>query len=346
MEKIKFNKTYKFAFISASLLALLALLILVILQLFIEMHVPLNAAVIFLVFLFIFSFVIIQYRVETFIYKRIKEIYKSISIDTQGLDKQSVTSNMETFSKNLKRFSENQSLEIKLLKEREIYRREFLGNIAHELKTPLFTVQGYLLTLLDGGMDDKNIRIKYLERANSGVDRLNHIVKDLDMISKLETGDLSLKYSNFDIISLVEEVFNLLEIESKKRNVLLRFDRNYEFSILVNADKNRIQQVLINLIINAIYYGKNVCIVSIIPHKQNKLKITIKDDGDGIPPKELPRLFERFYRIDKSRSRNQGGSGLGLSIVKHIIEAHNETFFVESELQKGSTFSFTLQEIL
>ena len=317
------------------------------LTLFIEIHFPLKALAIFLILLFIFSFIIIQYRVEKFIYKRVQKIYKSISIlDVKELDKQSITSNMETLSKNLKRFSEDKLLEIKLLKNRELYRREFLGNIAHELKTPLFTVQGYLLTLLDGGMDDENVRVKYLERANNGVDRLNHIVKDLDMISKLETGDLSLAYSNFDIINLVEGVFNLLEIESKKRNVTLRFNRMYEFPIVVNADKDRIQQVLINLIMNAIYYGKSNGIISLTPHKNNKLKITVKDDGDGIPTKELPRLFERFYRVDKSRSRNQGGSGLGLSIVKHIIEAHNETFFVESELEKGSAFSFTLQGII
>ena len=349
MKSLKFRKTYKFAYISASLLSLLTLVALLLLDfVFTDINLSFKFIIAFEVILFSFSFFIIQYRVEKFIYKRIKNIYKEISIlDIKSLDKTTITSDMETLSNKLKHFAEDKALEIASLEEREIYRREFLGNISHELKTPLFTVQGYILTLLEGAINDKSIRIKYLERANNGVERLNHIVKDLDMISKLETGDLSIKYNQFNIISLLQEVFNLLEIEAKKRDISLSLNKIYEFPIMVNADKDRIQQVLLNLIINAIYYGKpkGSTVVSIKYYNKSKILIAVKDDGNGIPKKLLPRLFERFYRVDKSRSRNQGGSGLGLSIVKHIIEAHNQEVFVESEINIGSTFSFTLERV-
>ena len=348
MDTLKFRKTYKFAFYSAILLSVLALGLLFILHLFQNNELSLKMVFPFGIIMFISSFLIIQYRVERFIYKRVQKIYKDVSIlDISELDKNTITSNMETLSQNVKRFAEDKRLEIETLKERESYRREFLGNISHELKTPLFTVQGYLLTLLEGAIDDKNIRLKYLERANNGVERLNHIVKDLDMISRLEMGDLSINYQHFNIIILIEDVFNLLEIESRKRNISLILNRFYEYPIIVNADKNRIQQVLINLVANAIYYGNpnGSTIVSVNSYNNNKVIIAVKDDGSGIDSDKLPRLFERFYRVDKSRARNQGGSGLGLSIVKHIIEAHNEQVFVESEVGKGSTFSFTLQVV-
>jgi two-component system phosphate regulon sensor histidine kinase PhoR len=346
---IKFKKTYKFAFYSALILSIFVVVIVSILQLiFNNFTFTLLPLLILGFLLLIFSFLIIQFRVEQFIYKRIQKIYKDVSIlDIEELDKNSITSNMETLSKTVKKFAENKRVEIESLKEREDYRREFLGNISHELKTPLFTVQGYLLTLLEGAIDDKEIRLKYLERANKGVERLNHIVKDLALISKLETGDLNLKIINFNILKLIEDVFDLFEMKAKKRNITLHFDQIYETPILVNADRNRIQQVLINLIANAIYYGKpeGLTVVNVKPFSKNKVIISIIDDGDGIKEENLPRLFERFYRVDKSRSRNQGGSGLGLSIVKHIIEAHNQEIFVESELGKGSVFSFTLENI-
>ncbi len=345
---MKFKKTYRFAFYSALLLSLLTLVLMLILHFFIAHKLSLTFIIIFEFLLFVFSLIIIQYRVERFIYKRVQKIYKDVSIlDIEDLDKNTITSNMETLSKNVKRFAENKRLEIENLKGREDYRREFLGNISHELKTPLFTVQSYLLTLLEGAIDDKDVRIKYLERANNGVERLNHIVKDLDMISKLEIGDLNLKYKRFNILNLIENVFELLEIEAKKRTISLSFNKVYESPISVNADKDRIQQVLINLIANSIYYGKSggTTFVSVKLYESNKIIISIIDDGNGIETEKIPRLFERFYRVDKSRSRNQGGTGLGLSIVKHIIEAHNQEVFVESKLGKGSTFSFTLENI-
>ena len=345
---MKFRKTYKFAFYSALLLLFVSVIILIVLHYFYDKLALYQLLIIFGIALFIFSFVIIQYRVEQFIYRRIQKIYKEVSIlDIAQFDKNTVTSNMESLSKNVKQFAEDKHLEIKHLQEREDYRREFLGNISHELKTPLFTVQGYILTLLEGAIDDKDIRLKYLERANNGVERLNHIVKDLDLISKLEMGDLNINYGKFNIINLIENVFDLLEIEAKKRNVTLQLDKVYETAILVNADKDRIQQVLINLIANAIYYGNTngSTIVSVHFYEKNNVIISITDDGNGIEPDKIPRLFERFYRVDKSRARNQGGTGLGLSIVKHIIEAHNQEIFVESKLGKGSTFSFTMEFI-
>ncbi len=346
---MKFRKTYKFAFYSAILLSILSLILVVVLSYVLQQKVTLLFVLLFELFLFAISFLIIQYRVEHFIYRGIQKIYKNVSsLEKNELDKNTITSDMETLSKNVQLFAEKKHLEIEILKEREIYRREFLGNISHELKTPIFTIQGYLLTLLEGAINDENIRLKYLERANNGVERLNHIVKDLDMISKLEIGDLNISYTSFNLINLIENVFDLLEMEAKKRTISLSFIRFYETPILVDADKDRIQQVLINLMVNAIYYGKsggNVIISIDLHTTNNKVIIAIKDDGNGIEDSNIPRLFERFYRVDKSRARNQGGTGLGLSIVKHIIEAHNEEVFVESKLNVGSTFSFTLKLI-
>ncbi|WP_317194426.1 sensor histidine kinase [Aureivirga sp. CE67] len=266
-------------------------------------------------------------------------------LDINDLKRDSITTDMETLSLKVQKFAEGKRLEIETLNERESYRREFLGNISHELKTPLFTVQGYILTLLEGGLEDVDIRDKYLERANKGVERLVSIVKDLDMISKLESSDLNLSISTFNCVELVQDVFDLFEMKAKRKNILLRFDKNYDVPILVKGDVERIEQVLTNLIVNSIKYGKmdGTITVSIESYKENKLLVKVTDDGEGIKQEDIGRLFERFYRVDKSRSRDQGGSGLGLSIVKHILEAHNESIFIESEYGQGSEFSFTLE---
>ena len=246
----------------------------------------------------------------------------------------------------MKKFAEDKKLEIETLKVREAYRKEFMGNVSHELKTPLFTVQGYILTLLDGAHKDKAIRKKYLARANKGVERLIYIVKDLDMITKLETGDLHLRYENFDIIELIQASFDLLEMKAAKKNITLTFDMEYEEKIFVRADRERIQQVLTNLIVNSIKYGKNggTTEISIENLIRNKVIVRVTDNGEGIEKENIPRLFERFYRVDKSGSRKEGGSGLGLSIVKHILEAHGEKIYVESVFGVGSEFSFTLEK--
>jgi two-component system phosphate regulon sensor histidine kinase PhoR len=254
---------------------------------------------------------------------------------------------MATLTQEIDKFARDKKLEIETLKVREEYRKEFLGNVSHELKTPLFTVQGYILTLLDGAMDDERIRKKYLARASKGVERLIFIVKDLDMITKLEVGDLSLKIEEFDIIEVIHGVFDLLEMKAAKKKITLMFDMDYTKPIIVKADKERIQQVLTNLVVNSIKYGKDkgTTEVSVENLIKNKVIVRVTDNGEGISKVNLRRLFERFFRVDKSGSRREGGSGLGLSIVKHIIEAHDEKIYVESELGVGSEFSFTLEKL-
>ncbi len=267
-------------------------------------------------------------------------------LDASTFDRKQVTTDMEALTKELERFAENKKLEIETLKIRENYRKEFMGNVSHELKTPLFTVQGYILTLLDGAMKDKSVRKKYLQRASKGVERLIYIVKDLDMITKLEVGDLILSREDFNIIELVQSVFDLLEIKANKKKITLAFDIEYNDSIMVNADRERIQQVLTNLVENSIKYGKKggTTEVSIEDLIKNKVILRVTDNGEGIENEHIPRLFERFFRVDKSGSRKEGGSGLGLAIVKHLIEAHNEKIYVESKFGIGSEFSFTLEK--
>jgi two-component system phosphate regulon sensor histidine kinase PhoR len=207
-------------------------------------------------------------------------------------------------------------------------------------------VQGYIDTLIDGAVKNKELRTKYLERAQKGVERLVYIVEDLDMISRLEMGELNLEYKKFDIVNLIQNVFDLLEMQADKKNIILMFDRKYRSSICVNADQEKIQQVLTNLIMNSIKYGKEngTTEITIEDLVKDKIIVRVRDNGEGIEKQNISRLFERFYRVDKSGSRDEGGSGLGLSIVKHIIERHNEKIYVESEFGKGSEFSFTLEK--
>jgi two-component system, OmpR family, phosphate regulon sensor histidine kinase PhoR len=296
---------------------------------------------------FPFCFLIIQYRVERFIYRRVKKIYDDLTLlESTSLRQQPITTDMGTLTREIDKYAKNKKFEIETLKIREEYRKEFIGNVSHELKTPLFTVQSYLLTLLDGGIEDNKIRDKYLARASKGVERLTYIIKDLDMITKLEVGVLSLEKENFDIVKLVQSVFDLFEMKAAKKHITLTFDIDYTKPIMVYADKERIQQVLTNLIVNSIKYGreKGTTEVSIENLIKNKAIIRVTDNGEGIAKANIQRLFERFYRVDTSGNRKQGGSGLGLSIVKHIIEAHEEKIYIESELGVGSEFSFTLEK--
>ena len=251
---------------------------------------------------------------------------------------------LENFLISYKKKEEQRSSEINILKDQENYRREFLGNVSHELKTPLFTIQGYILTLLEGAMKDKKVRSKYLNRTAKGVDRIISIVKDLDLITQFESGIKTVDKSNFNIYELIDNVYDLMEFESEKTNTKLRIRNERNNSIMVYADQERILQVLTNLVVNSIKYGKENGYTEIAVDEYDKDRIIVKviDDGEGIEEEHLPRLFERFYRIDKTRSRKKGGSGLGLSIVKHIIEAHQEQIFVKSKVGIGTEFSFTL----
>lgn len=342
-----FKKSYKFATISSAYISLFLTILLVITHFFI-IEIPTIYSVLVIVSSFLFAFFVLQYRVEKFIYKRVKKIYDDVSLlENSSFRNQSITTDMATLTKEVQKFAKDKKLEIETLKIREEYRREFLGNVSHELKTPLFTVQGYLLTLLDGAMDDKNIRKKYLQRAEKGVERLIYIVKDLDMITKLETGDIHLELSDFNIVEVIQNVFDLLEMRAAKKNITLTFDRKYNAEILVFADQEKIQQVVTNLVMNSIKYGKEngTTEVSIEDLVNNKVIIRITDNGEGIEKKHIPRLFERFYRVDKSGARSEGGSGLGLAIVKHIVEGHDEKIYIESEYGVGSEFSFTLEKV-
>jgi two-component system phosphate regulon sensor histidine kinase PhoR len=273
-------------------------------------------------------------------------MYKDVRIlNEKDFPKPSVTTDMEVLTREVENYVNVKKLEIETLNIRENYRKEFMGNVSHELKTPLFTVQSYILTLLDGAMKDKKVLKEYLRRANKGVERLIYIVKELDMIAKLEVGGLVLNKENFDIITLVQNVFDLLEMRAKKKNISLVFDKEYNAEILVNADRERIEQVLTNLIVNSLKYGKQdgTTEVSIENILKKKLLVRVTDNGEGILKENISRVFERFYRVDKSGSRKEGGSGLGLSIVKHIVEAHNEKIYIESQFGIGSEFSFTLE---
>ena len=344
---MKLKKTYSFTLWSSIYLTISLGLIAAILFFFFEDGKELVGLLIFMLLVFVTSFIITQYRAKRFIYNRIKKIYDEVSIlNEDEFSKEYATTDIDALSKSVQEYVQGKRIEIKNLTERDSFRKDFLGNVAHELKTPLFTVQGYILTLIEGAVNDKLIRDKYLGRASKGVERLVAIVKDLDMIAKLETEGLKMNIEVFNIIDLIQNVFDLLEMRSKKRNITLQFDKIYEFPVFVKADKERIEQVLINLIVNSVKYGKinGITTLGIESYTENKFIIKVVDNGEGIKQEHIPRLFERFYRVDQSRSREQGGSGLGLSIVKHIIEAHNETILLKSTFSEGSEFSFTLKK--
>ncbi len=296
---------------------------------------------------FVVVFYVVQLRVETFIYKRVKKIYDDLKLlESSSFSKSQITTDMATLTQEIDKYAKNKKMEIETLKVREQYRKEFIGNVSHELKTPLFTVQGYISTLIEGAFKDEKLLQKYLDRADKGVERLTYILNDLDMITKLETGDLILTKETFDIVKLINHVFDQLEIKASKKDITLMFDREYTESIMVKGDKQRLQQVVSNLIVNSIKYGntQGTTEISIENLIKNKVIIRVTDNGEGIEQEHLPRLFERFYRVDKSGSRKEGGSGLGLAIVKHIIEAHSEQIYIESQLGVGSEFSFTLEK--
>ena len=343
---IKLQRSYRFALRSSLLIALIFGLVLGVLLFFFHTF-NLLVVILSIVILFLFSFLILQIGIEKFIYRRIKQIYDDVALlESSTLSTDPITTDMRTLTEEIEKFAKDKKVEIDTLKVREEYRKDFLGNVSHELRTPLFTVQGYIETLLDGAMNDKNVRKKYLQRASKGVDRLIYIVKDLDLITKLEVGELNLVEEDFDIVELIQNIFDQLEMKAEKKNIVLTFDMEYTQPIQVYADKEKIEQVITNLIVNSIKYGRRdgTTEVSVENLIKNKVIVRITDNGEGIPKRYIPRLFERFYRVDQSGSRKEGGSGLGLAIVKHIIEAHEEKIYVESQIEVGSEFSFTLEK--
>ena len=295
--------------------------------------------------LFFSSLIIVYIYFEFFVFKKIKNLYRDLIPEYENSKNSLVNTNMDQLMEDLKKFSKESQTEIKSMQEKENFRRDFVGNLAHELKTPLFTSQSYLLTLIDGALKDKEVNLKYLKIAEKAIERLIFIVKDLDLITKLESECLKLEKSKFNIISLINNVFEMLELQASKKKITLALDSKNTI-VNVNGDHEKIHQVLTNLIENSVKYGKDsgTTEVSVDDILENKVIVRITDNGNGIQKVHFQRLFERFYRIDNSGSRSTGGSGLGLAIVKHIIDAHNEKIYVESDYGVGSEFSFTLEK--
>ncbi len=332
-----------------SLIISLALASLVVISLFLDFGYPLIMIVLSLIITFTITYFLIYYAFNNFIFEKINPIYKTIANIpiTKGELKKKLEGKdvIQEVNRMVINYAKNRAKEIKKLRRMEKYRKEFLGNVSHELKTPIFNIQGYILTLLDGGLEDPDINREYLERTEKSINRMVSIIEDLESITKLETGELKLEWNDFDIVQLVKEVYRLQDTLSNKFNINLTFDRSYDKPIMVNGDKKRITEVLNNLVVNSIFYGNKggKTTVSFAEMGENIL-VDVTDNGIGLEEDEIPRIFERFYRTDKSRSRDRGGTGLGLSIVKHIIEAHNQTITVRSKPGKGSSFSFTLKK--
>ncbi|MDG1974583.1 MAG: ATP-binding protein [Flavobacteriaceae bacterium] len=295
--------------------------------------------------LFVFSFLIVYIYLEFYVFKKIKNLYRDLIPENNEEENSLVSTSMDQLIDDLKKFSKESQTEIKSMQEKENFRRDFIGNLAHELKTPLFTSQSYILTLVDGALKDEKVNLKYLKIAEKAIERLIFIVKDLDLITKLESEGLKLEKSKFNIISLINNVFEMLELQASKKKITLALGSK-NIRVNVNGDQEKIHQVLTNLIENSVKYGREsgTTEVSVENIVENKVIVRITDNGNGIQKVNLKRLFERFFRIENSGSRSTGGSGLGLAIVKHIIDAHNEKIYVESDYGVGSEFSFTLEK--
>lgn len=294
------------------------------------------------------AFITFFLLLRRFITQKLKILYRSIR---KGKMSEHETERISLFDDVIERaevetnsWNEARTNEINKLKEQEEFRREFLGNLAHELKTPVFSIQGYILTLLEGGLEDDNVNRQFLERASKATDRMTTILDDLDTLTKMEVGKIDLKFAHFDIVDLVSDVFDEFEINAKAKKIELNFAKDFD-PIYVHADRSKIAQVLTNLIGNSISYGKEEGETQIRFYiLDNIVTIEVSDNGPGIPEEDIPRLFERFYRVEKSRNRNAGGSGLGLAIAKHFIEAHGQTINVRSTVDIGSTFTFSLDK--
>lgn len=301
------------------------------------------------IIIFFISWILLRLILDRFIYERIRVIYKSISSTKRGAQNKFPIHNSKDIigavNKDVEEWAAARNSEIENLKKMEAYRREFLGNVSHELKTPITTIQGYVLTLLDGGLKDEKINKKYLKRTAKNINRLIAIINDLEEISRIETGMLEMNTINMNFSALVKDVFDFMEIKAMKHKIEMVYEPGFDKAIRVFADQGKIRQVMINLIDNSLKYGKKEgqTTVSVFDMDENVL-IEITDNGVGIDQKDLPRIFERFYRTDKSRSREMGGTGLGLAIVKHTIEAHNQSINVRSNTDVGTTFAFTLKK--
>ena len=347
---MKINSAKTIAFLNALVISVISGIALVIVS---NIRASINLSIIGFVVLTIFavSYLFINYTISIFLSEKIKIIYKTIgksrsSVETNENNNKS-SDVLEIVNQVVLRWSEEKKKEIKELKEMASYRREFLGNVSHELKTPIFNIQGYVHTLLEGGINDESINTKFLEKSVKSINRMIALVEDLEEISKLESGNVKLKEEIFNIAEMTKEVVDFMEHKASQNNSVITINNTLSKSIKVKADKKRIRQVLINLIDNAIKYGNSdngQIRISFYDFDNNYL-VEVQDNGIGIPEENIVRVFERFYRTEQSRSRDKGGSGLGLAIVKHIIEAHRQAISVRSNIGEGTTFSFTLKKI-
>ncbi|MGM0620528.1 MAG: sensor histidine kinase [Bacteroidota bacterium] len=348
------NSTYMKTYSSKRLTTYISVLLTFLLAVFLFLTWWLGPAIWIIVLLtitfFLVSFYSILYVVNRYILDKIRPVYKAIKdmplsgkkMEEKPTDSANLLTNVKF---EVEEWARTQMKEIERLKELERYRKEFVGNVSHELKTPIFNIQGYILTLLEGGIEDDKINMLYLKRTEKSIDRMISIVEDLESITKLESGEMKLKMINFDIVKTAKEVLEMEQWQADEWQISLEIINKPPKPIYVKADRNRILEVLTNLVVNAIKYGKKEGFVHVSFHDLDEnIMVEITDNGIGIEKKNLPRIFERFYRVDKSRSREQGGTGLGLSIVKHIIEAHNQSINVRSVVDQGTTFNFTLEK--
>lgn len=343
-------KTYSSKFLAMIVSATLSILVLAIALITYYLGQHVLVVLISTLLFFATAYFSILYIIKKYIIDRLKPIYNTIrdlplsgkKLEEKQLDSNSLILNVKF---EVEEWAKTQLKEIERLKELEKYRKDFVGNVSHELKTPIFNIQGYVLTLLEGGLDDPKINKLYLKRTEKSIDRMVSIVEDLESITKLESGELKLNMVTLDIIKIVEEVIEMESWQASERKIAVQIINKPDKPILVRADRKRILEVVTNLIVNGVKYGKKRGHVNILFHDlEDNIIVEVSDNGIGMDKKDLPRIFERFFRVDKSRSREQGGTGLGLSIVKHIIEAHNQSINVRSVVDQGTTFNFTLEK--
>ncbi|MCC6599661.1 MAG: sensor histidine kinase [Crocinitomicaceae bacterium] len=337
------------ALFSASIITGLLALTYTIIVYFLEKEFEWVGLLLFLVFGFVIAYYAIEFFIEKFLYSKVKIIYKTIhSIKAGREGKLSIKMGKDILgqvNREVADWAEEKIKEVKQLRATDNFRKEFIGNLAHELKTPVFNIQGYIDTLLDSGLEDAALTRRFLEKAEASCNRMSDLIKDLDQITLYESGNIPLQLSRFDIVELARKTIDSLEGLAREHNITLRFKNPNERPVLVEADMRKIEQVFTNLFLNSINYGKEGGETRVrFYDMEDNILIEVADDGIGIAQNHLPRVFERFYRVDKSRSRNEGGSGLGLAICKHIIETHNQSISVRSAEEIGSTFSFTLKK--
>lgn len=298
---------------------------------------------------FVISFVVLYFIYNPFVFDKIKDVHnelkkilpqKEIPDTTFQLDEIDPITQLDM---EVKKLAMERQKDIEHLKHLDSYRKEYLGNVSHELKTPVFNIQGYVSTLIDGGLNDPSINLDYLKRADKSIERIIHIIDDLETITQLETGTLEPEYEKYDLVAQIKDIIEQLDMIAKKRNIELLFTKKSDKPLYVLADKFRMRQVFVNLLTNSVKYGRDGGKTEVsYSLYDDEVIVEVKDNGIGISEQHLPRLFERFYRVDKGRSREQGGTGLGLAIVKHIIEAHQKTINVKSKVNEGTVFTFTL----